>query len=117
MKETKQTKAKTGEELSIKRVIHSNNVCTIIWNDDTKTQSRCSEGDVYSKEAGFLIALLKKFMTTADVMALLEEYVWSQPKQEEVMKQQSKYTDCRRVTTNELRTILGDEIFLEVFGF
>lgn len=70
----------------IKHVIHSNNVCTILWKDGTKTQSACHQEDVYNKDVGFLVAFLKKLMPTEQVIELIEKWSHSQPKQEDVQR-------------------------------
>ena len=46
--------------LTIKKVIYNPPATIILWNDGTKTTSKCEYGDVYSKEMGFMLCVLKK---------------------------------------------------------
>lgn len=73
----------------IKHVVHSNKVCTILWVDGTKTQSVCHPEDEYNKDTGFLVAFLKKFMSTEQIIELLEKWSHLQPKQEDVQKEKA----------------------------
>lgn len=43
--------------LPIKHVIFNEDRTIIVWKDGTKTMVKCSDGDVYSKEGGFAIAI------------------------------------------------------------
>lgn len=99
------SKLTDGTKPEIKHVIHSNNVCTILWKDGVKTQSICHKEDMYNKDVGFLVAYLKRFMSTSEIVDLMEKWSYSQPKQEEVqavkkekklIKQSQKYdTDIK----------------------
>ena len=68
----------------VKHVAHSNNVCTIIWSDGVKTQAVCHPEDTYNKDVGLLVAYLKRFMPTEDVINLVEKWSHQQKKQEAV---------------------------------
>lgn len=68
----------------VKHVVHSNNVCTVIWDDGVKTQAVCHPEDTYNKDVGLLVAYLKRFMPTEDVINLVEKWSHQQKKQEEV---------------------------------
>lgn len=46
--------------LSVKKVIFSNPVTTVIWNDDTKTQVRRQKGDKWDMEKALAMAICKK---------------------------------------------------------
>jgi len=46
--------------LSIKKVIFSNPVTTVIWSDDTKTQVRKQKGDKWDMEKALAMAICKK---------------------------------------------------------
>lgn len=85
----------------IKNVIHSNNVCTILWNDGTKTQATCHKEDVYNKDTGVLVAFLKKFMQTKDVIDLVEKWSHQQLKQEDVQARK-KADKARKQAKEEL---------------
>ena len=47
----------------------------VFWNDGTKTVSVCEEGDVYNKELGFVLCVLKKKYDNKTVHEMLEKYV------------------------------------------
>ena len=49
-----------GKSLVIKKVIYNGPATIILWNDRTKTVVKCKEGDSYSPEAGFALAVLKR---------------------------------------------------------
>ena len=44
----------------ITRVIFNKPATIVFWNDGTKTITKCSKDDTYSKEAGLAICCLKK---------------------------------------------------------
>ena len=44
----------------IKKVIYNPPATVIIWSDDTKTVVKCQEDDIYNKETGFLLCVMKK---------------------------------------------------------
>lgn len=49
-----------GEYLLFKKVIYNGPATIILWDDGTKTVVKCKEGDSYSPEAGFALAVLKR---------------------------------------------------------
>ena len=49
-----------GKSLTIKKVIYNGPATIILWTDGTKTVVKCKEGDPYSPEAGFALAVLKR---------------------------------------------------------
>ena len=49
-----------GKTLPIKKVIYNGPATIILWDDRTKTVVKCKEGDSYSPEAGFALAVLKR---------------------------------------------------------
>ena len=44
----------------IKDVIFNNPATIIKWKDGTKTVVKCADGDVYNKETGFALCIIKK---------------------------------------------------------
>ena len=46
----------------IKDVIFSGPATIVFWSDDTKTVVKCSENDVYDKEKGLAMAIVKKII-------------------------------------------------------
>ena len=60
----------------VDRVIFNGPVTVIVWKDGSKTKTRCQDGDVYSRETGFLMCVAKRvFPNWRDVMA---KHVWGQ---------------------------------------
>ena len=49
-----------GGQCIIKRVLFRNPATIVFWEDGTKTVTKCSDSDTYSKEAGLAICCLKK---------------------------------------------------------
>lgn len=47
-------------DLTIKKVIFNPPATIVYWGDGTKTIVKCQEGDVYSKETGLALAIVKK---------------------------------------------------------
>lgn len=43
-------------------VIFNNPATIVFWDDGTKTVVKCQDGDVYSKETGLAMAMLKRYM-------------------------------------------------------
>lgn len=59
----------------ITKVIYNNPVVVVFWSDNTKTMSKCQEGDKYSKEVGLILAVLKKVSSSQQVTQLLADWV------------------------------------------
>lgn len=51
-----------GEYLLFNKVIYNGPATIILWDDGTKTVVKCKEGDPYSPEAGFALAVLKRLL-------------------------------------------------------
>ena len=92
----------------VKHVVHSNNVCTIIWSDGVKTQSACHPEDTYNKDVGLLVAYLKRFMPTEQIIDLVETWSHQQKKQEDV--QARKKAEKARKQVREEMDALKKEI-------
>ena len=65
--------------LTIKKVIYNPPATIILWNDGTKTTSKCEYGDVYSKEMGFMLCVLKKKYGNKKFHDMLKQYVYGVP--------------------------------------
>ena len=65
--------------LTIKKVIYNPPATIILWNDGTKTTSKCEYGDVYSKEMGFMLCVLKKKYGNKTFHDMLKKYVYGVP--------------------------------------
>ena len=60
----------------IKRVIYSNPVTVIVWEDGTKTRSRCDESDVYDELTGFMLCVFKKALSPKAMRKMFNDYVY-----------------------------------------
>ena len=65
--------------LTIKKIIYNPPATIILWNDGTKTTSKCEYGDVYSKEMGFMLCVLKKKYGNKTLHDMLNTYVYGVP--------------------------------------
>lgn len=61
-KEWEEKEMATRLERSIKKVIFNDPATIILWNDGTKTVVHCGENDVYDKEKGMAMAIVKHLM-------------------------------------------------------
>ena len=60
----------------IKKVIYSNPVTVVIWDDGTKTKSRCDSQDIYDELTGFMLCVFKKGMPAKEMRKMFETYVY-----------------------------------------
>lgn len=60
----------------IERVIYSNPVTVVIWDDGTKTKSRCDSQDTYDELTGFMLCIFKKVMPAKEMRKMFETYVY-----------------------------------------
>ena len=59
----------------IKEVMYYNPATIVIWNDGTKTVSKCREGDEYSPECGLILCILKKLVGATSVKNIFDDWV------------------------------------------
>lgn len=62
--------------VKINKVIYSNPVTVIMWDDGTKTTARCDSQDVYDELTGFMLCVFKKVMKAKHMRKLFENYVY-----------------------------------------
>lgn len=60
----------------IKKVIYNPPATIIFWEDGTKTVVKCQDDDVYDKERGFMMALMKKLYGGPRFNDVLRKWVW-----------------------------------------
>ena len=63
------------EDVYITKVIYQNPATIVFWSDGTKTVSKCHANDVYSKETGLAICVLKKIVGSTKVHDLFEDWI------------------------------------------
>lgn len=61
--------------LTIKKIMYKPPATIVFWNDGTKTVSVCEKGDLYNKELGFALCVLKKKYDNKTIHEMLEKYV------------------------------------------
>ena len=63
--------------LTIKKIMYKPPATIVFWNDGTKTVAVCEKGDVYNRELGFALCVLKKKYGNKKVHDMLNKYVHS----------------------------------------
>ena len=61
--------------LTIEKIMYKPPATIVFWNDGTKTVAVCEKGDVYNKELGFALCVLKKKYGNKKVHDMLDKYV------------------------------------------
>ena len=64
-----------GNVTYIKEVIYNDPAVVVIWNDGTKTVSKCDYGDNFNPEFGLILCVLKKVVGNAQVAKLLMNWI------------------------------------------
>lgn len=64
-----------GNVTYIKEVIYNDPAVVVIWNDGTKTVSKCDYGDNFNPEFGLILCVLKKVIGNDQVAKLLMNWV------------------------------------------
>ena len=62
-------------DVYIKQVIYNYPATIVFWSDGTKTVTKCHNHDVYSKETGLSICVLKKLAGPTKVHDLFSDWV------------------------------------------
>ena len=61
--------------LTIEKIMYKPPATIVFWNDGTKTVAVCEKGDVYNRELGFALCVLKKKYGNKKVHDMLDKYV------------------------------------------
>lgn len=67
--------------LTIDKVIYNPPATIILWNDGTKTMSKCDKEDTYDKATGFMLCVLKKKYGNKTVKRMFDRYVYDIPRE------------------------------------
>lgn len=67
--------------LTINKVIYNPPATIILWNDGTKTMSKCDKEDTYDKATGFMLCVLKKKYGNKTVKRMFDRYVYNIPQE------------------------------------
>ncbi len=82
-----------NRDIYIKKVIYSEPATIVFWNDDTKTVCKCKYPDVYSKEVGLSLCILKKIYGATTFKKLLKDWV---PVQDSFLTQEVSLKDVMK---------------------
>lgn len=101
------------KETAIKRVIYSNPVTTIIWDDGSKTQSRCDERDNFDELTGFMMCVFKKIMKHKDMRKMFKTFVYGDDKR--YVKRENYKKKRKKINNlNQLGNIIPKEWNVEI---
>lgn len=70
----------------IEKVIYNDPETIVLWNDGTKTSSRCDEKDKFNPEMGLTLAVLKKITSSDFVIRTLEDWTPNKNQKEKTLK-------------------------------
>lgn len=93
------------------RVIYSNPVTVVFWDDGTKTLSRCDEVDTYDELTGFMLCVWKKTLPPKLFRDMLSKFVYgddpkyikrNQKKVKQDKKEFSDFDALQRLAENKL---------------
>lgn len=65
----------SGNVTYIKEVIYNDPAVVVLWNDGTKTVSKCDYGDNFNPEFGLILCVLKKVVGNGQVAKLLMNWI------------------------------------------
>lgn len=97
------------------KVIYSNPVTIVFWDDNTKTISKCDEADTYNELTGFMLCMLKKNMPPKNMRNMLNQFVYGEDKKyikRNVPKQKKKNHNNVKTPTGiyEIKSVDYDNI-------
>lgn len=64
-----------SNRIYLTKVTYSGPATVAFWSDGTKTVTKCSPADVYNKETGLAICMLKKMIGAKSVMTTFKNWV------------------------------------------
>lgn len=73
--ETEQEYEVELEKVYIEKVIYNNPVTVVVWSDNTKTVSKCHGDDMYSKETGLAVCIMKKLVGTTETRNIFMDWI------------------------------------------
>lgn len=62
-------------EKEIEKVVFSDPATVVFWKDGTKTVSKCQNGDVYNKETGLAMCIIRKLCNNRNYNKVFEKYI------------------------------------------
>lgn len=92
-----------GELVFIKEVIFAPPKTTILWNDGTKSYSRCCDGDTYSDMSGLLVAIDNRIHGRDNMNRLFDDWLPSDTSGK-----------CRKITISDVRKKYNEREELEL---
>ena len=64
-----------GADFYIEKVVYNNPATIVFWSDNTTTVCKCSKEDIYSKETGLTICILKKLIGAKNVRKIFNDWL------------------------------------------
>lgn len=103
--------------LTIERIIYNPPATIVFWNDGTKTIAKCEYGDIYTKEMGFMLCVLKKKYGNKTFHDMLHKYVYDVPDvpNKDGMIVWSKEEEKKKKAKAKTFTIKSDEDLRDFF--
>ena len=62
-------------EVYIERVMYNNPATIVFWSDGTKTVSKCTGNDIYNKETGLAICVMKKMLGVSETYNIFADWL------------------------------------------
>lgn len=81
-------------EVAISKIIYADPATIVLWDDGTKTVSKCAKGDIYSKETGLSICLLKKMIGATNVHNIFADWIPENSNTIRVADVRKKHKEC-----------------------
>lgn len=98
-------------KLGIKDVIYNPPATIVLWEDGTKTVSKCDKEDKFDKLTGFSLCVAKHYAGNNHMREWMEKWVYNTPDTGSVYKQKyEKKLDERKETFDELLKEANDTI-------
>ena len=82
-----QSRDKTINRVSIKKVIYSEPATIVFWSDNTKTVCKCVKPDVYSPEKGLTMCIVKKLNENRSLLDMFMAWLPSTHHEEVTLKE------------------------------
>lgn len=93
----------------LEKVVYEQPLTTAYWTDGTKTVSKCSEKDIFSKECGLAYCYMKKIFGDKKAKDIIRQYCWND-KTPIQLKAKLWYTGINPLHNSKINDKLKDAI-------
>lgn len=69
-------------KLGIKKVVYNPPATVVLWNDGTKTVSKCDKEDKFDKLTGFILCVVKHYVGGKKLRERTEKWVYNTPEKD-----------------------------------